>query len=62
MNVDQGIVGAAFTVLGYFALRFLKDLKGLSRKINKVLAVMFEWDGLTEKERRAELSAILKGK
>lgn len=66
MSLSEPIVGAilaaAFAVVAYFVRKVLRDLIGLSKKINKVLAVLLRWDDLNPDERRAQLTAIVEGK
>ncbi len=62
MTLNEPIVGAALAVLGFFGLRVFRDLKGLSRKINKVIAFLIRSDDLNPEQRRAQLTAIIEGK
>ncbi len=61
-TVDHDIVAAALAVIAFFAVKVLHDIKGVSKKCNKLIALLYEWDGLDEKHRRAALSEILKGR
>lgn len=66
MTVNDQIVAAvltgAFGVIAYFFLYVLRSLKGLSRKINKILAMLSRWPDLDVAERRRQVSHIQEGK
>lgn len=62
MTIDQAIVGAGLGVVAYFIRKVLRDLIGVSRKINKVLGVLLRWDHLKPEQRTEQLTHILEGK
>jgi hypothetical protein len=62
VTLTQGIVAAALAVLGYFAVYVLKSLKGISRKLNKVVGFLIRSDDLNPEKRREQLTHIIEGK
>ncbi len=62
MTLDQAIVGAALAVLGYFAVWVVRSLKGISRKLNKVIGFLIRSDDLNPEKRREQLTHILEGR
>jgi hypothetical protein len=61
-NPQEVFLAAAIAVIGYFTKRVLNDIRGLSRKLNKVLALLQRWRDLSEAERTAQISHIQEGK
>lgn len=62
MTIDQAIVGAALGVIAYFIRKVLRDLIGVSRKINKVIGILLRWDDLKPEQRTEQVTAILEGR
>jgi hypothetical protein len=62
VTIDQAIVGAGLAVVAYFIRKVLRDLIGLSRKINKVIAFLIRSEDLNPEQRREQLTAIIEGK
>jgi hypothetical protein len=62
MTLTQAILGSAVAVIGYFAVYVLKSLKGISRKVNKVIGFLIRSDDLNPEQRREQLTHIIEGK
>lgn len=60
--MNEAILYAALAVLGWAALRLFRDVKGVSRKQNKVIAFLIRSEDLNPEKRREQLTAILEGK
>ena len=66
MNLSEpltaAILAAAFAIVAYFVRKVLRDLTGLSKKLNKIIAFLIRSEDLNPAERRQQLTAILEGK